>query len=147
MTVTVAAELLRIALAAAFRAPPIVLAVVAVSVADFDESIKKMKFDNLRALFSNCKSDSYGFVKILDHAHSYFINIGVVKKDVTINLITNDRIAQYQTLKNSYLSAKKTGDYMGFTFSRKELGQIRAHVFREGTMRTVSLEPVPDTSV
>lgn len=79
----------------------------------FDESIKKMKFDNLRALFSNCKSDSYGFVKILDQVHSYFVNIGVVKKDVTINLITDDRITQYQTLKNSYLLAKKTGDYTG----------------------------------
>ena len=28
----------------------------------------------------------------------------------------------------------KTGDYLGFTFSRKELGEIRSHVFREGTV-------------
>jgi len=30
----------------------------------------------------------------------------------------------------------KTGEYLGFTFSRKELGEIRSHVFREGTVIT-----------
>ena len=29
----------------------------------------------------------------------------------------------------------KTGDYMGFTFSRKELGLIRDHVFQKGTIK------------
>jgi hypothetical protein len=41
----------------------------------------------------------------------------------------------------------KTGDYLGFTFSRKELGQIRSHVFKEGTMRATTLEPIPDKLV
>ena len=31
----------------------------------------------------------------------------------------------------------KTGDYMGFTFSRSDLSKIRSHVFREGTVRSL----------
>jgi hypothetical protein len=38
----------------------------------------------------------------------------------------------------------KTNDYMGFTFSRKELGQIRSHVFKEGTGRNIFDESNPD---
>lgn len=34
----------------------------------------------------------------------------------------------------------KTNDYMGFTFSRKDLGLIRAHVFQEGTRKAVRVD-------
>lgn len=41
----------------------------------------------------------------------------------------------------------KTGEYLGFTFSRKELSDIRLHVFQKGTVKTYrngeSIVPLP----
>lgn len=56
-------------------------------------------------------------------------------------VMMNNRPKAKSTTYNFHLTHQgksfKTGDYLGFTFSRKELSDIRLHVFRKGSVKAV----------